>query len=121
MHRAISSVIALLGSIVLSLGAAIVATNNYGGIAVGFRHAVYLSPALVTLLLPWVVAGGRSGRAVLAVAAVSTALMLIFPVRQPWSALSWSEARTIVKEQMSWDQYVPLIAKIVRGDLFKRD
>jgi hypothetical protein len=108
----------LLGSIVLSLGAAILTTNNYGGEAAGFRHAVYLSPAFVTLLLPWIVDGGKGRRTVMAVAAVSTALMLIFAVRQPWSVLSWSKVPTIVKEQISWDQYVPIVAKVVRGDLF---
>lgn len=97
----------LLASIVLSLGAALLMTNNYGGEAVGFRHGVYLAPAFLALLLPWITAGRTSRNAVLAVAALSTALLLIFAVPEPWSALTWSTARI-----GRWDEYVPIAGKI---------
>lgn len=110
----------LLGGILLSLGAAIVTTNNYGGEAVGFRHAVYLVPAFITLLLPWIVDGPGTAslmrHAVTAVATVSLLLMLVFASRQPWSVLSLSKAPI-----GSWDQYVPIIGKVVKGTLFKPD
>jgi hypothetical protein len=112
----------LLGSIVVSLLASLLTTNNFGGEAVGFRHAVYLAPALVTLLLPWI-AGNRVKpvrvNAVIAVAVLSTLLMLLFAVRKPWSVLSLSTASSVVATQGSWEQYLPIIAKIVHGDLFK--
>ena len=47
----------LVGSLV-SLAVSLLTTNNFGGVAVGFRHATYLAPAMVVLLLP-VVAGTR--------------------------------------------------------------
>ena len=102
----------LLGSIVLSLGAALLMTNNYGGEAVGFRHGVYLAPAFVVLLLPWLADGpdGRrqAGRViVLGIAALSTALLLIFAVPEPWSPLSWSTASI-----GRWDEYLPVAGKL---------
>ena len=103
----------LIAAIVLSLAAALATTNNYGGEAVGFRHAVFLTPALVTLLLPWICEPVRFRRyATIAVAGASVMLMLIFAVRQPWSVLSVSSA-PIGK----WDEYVPIVARIVYGDL----
>ncbi len=104
----------LLASIVLSLGTALVMTNNFGGEAVGFRHAVFLAPALLTLLLPWISEPSRLRRhATMAVAGLSVALMLIFAVREPWSVLSLTSAPI-----GSWDQYLPILARIVKGDLF---
>ena len=105
----------LLGSIVLSLGAALLTTNNYGGEAVGFRHGAYLSPAFLALLLPWIAddPDGRrkaSRNAVLAIAVLSTALMLIFAVPSPWSVLTWSHASI-----GRWDEYLPVIGKGVRA------
>ena len=105
----------LLGGTVLSLGAALLTTNNFGGEAVGFRHAAFLSPALVTLALPWIVDRERRPyrhHATLTIACVSAALMLIFAVRQPWSDLSLSSASI-----GSWYQYLPIVAAI-RWDLF---
>lgn len=108
----------LLAGAALSLGAALLTTNNFGGEAVGFRHAVYLAPAFLTLLLPWIVDGPRPSRlrsyGVIGVAAVSIVLLLTFAVRQPWSTLSWSTTRV-----GSWDEYLPIVARIVRNDLFK--
>ena len=85
----------LLGGIILSLGAALLTTNNFGGEAVGFRHAAFLSPAFVALALPWIVDRERRPlrhHATMAIAIVSVALMLVFAVRQPWSVLSLSSA-----------------------------
>ncbi len=107
----------LLGGIVLSLGAALLTTNNFGGEAVGFRHAVFLSPAFAALALPWIVDRERRPLchfATMAIAFVSAGLMLIFAVRQPWSVLSLSSALI-----GTWDQYVPIVARTVSGDLFR--
>jgi hypothetical protein len=105
------------GGILLSLAASLLTTNNYGGEAVGFRHAAYLSPAFLVLLTPWIVdatRGVRSARyTVIAVAAVSCMLMLLLAVRNPWKPLSLQTA-TIG----TWDEYLPIVAKVVRGDLF---
>lgn len=103
----------IVGSIVLSLGASLLTTNNYGGEAVGFRHAVYLTPALLALLLPWLTERSAMRRVVIGVAALSTILMLIFAAPQPWSVMTLSKAAV-----GSWDQYVPIAGKIVRGELF---
>ena len=103
----------LIAGIALSLAAALATTNNYGGEAVGFRHAVFLTPAFVTLLLPWIGEPVRLRRyATIVVAGISVTLMLIFAVRQPWSVLSVSSAPI-----GTWDEYVPIIARIVYRDL----
>lgn len=107
----------MLGSVIISIGAALMTTNNYGGEAVGFRHLAHLAPAFMTLLLPWIVDGPNGIRprtyAVIGVAVVSCGSMLAFAARNPWSVLSLSAAPI-----GTWDQYVPLIAKLVRGNLF---
>lgn len=104
----------LLGSVIVSLSTAVLMTNNLGGSSVGFRHAVYLSPALVVLLLPWITAATSPARrkAFVAVAAVSAVMMLVFAARDPWSPLTLSTASI-----GAWDQYVPMLARLVRGDL----
>jgi hypothetical protein len=103
----------MVGSIILSLGASIVTTNNYGGEAVGFRHAVYLAPAFLVLLLPWLAATSAMRSLVIGAAALSALSMVLFAVRQPWSALTLSNAAI-----GSWDQYLPLVGKVVSGNLF---
>ncbi len=104
----------VLAGIILSLGAALLTTNNYGGEAVGFRHAVFLSPACVILLLPWIAGEARPLRqVVVAVAAVSTLLMLVCAARQPWSVLTLSHAPV-----GGWDEYLPILGKLVHGSLF---
>lgn len=99
----------------LSLAAALLTTNNFGGAAVGFRHAVYLSPVFAVWLLPWIAAESPARRqaAIVAVAGVSAAVLLLFAVPEPWSALTLSAA-----PPGTWDQYVPIVARLVRGDLF---
>jgi hypothetical protein len=105
----------LLIGVAVSLAVALLTTNNFGGAAVGFRHAVYLSPAFAVLVLPWITAGSVTRRrtAIVAVAGVSAAVLLIFAAREPWSALALSAAPI-----GTWDQYVPIVAKLVSGDLF---
>jgi hypothetical protein len=104
----------LLGGIVLSLGASLLTTNNFGGEAVGFRHAVYLAPAFVVFLVPWLTGSAASRRVVLTAACVSMLLMLTFAVRKPWSVMTL-ETRPIG----TWDQYVPIVARVIRGDLLR--
>jgi len=105
----------LLGGTLTSLGAALLTTNNFGGEAVGFRHAVYLCPAFVTLLLPWLQGAERPvrGTVVISVAVVSIVAMLLFAVRQPWSLLTLTNAQI-----GSWQQYVPIVDKIVHATIF---
>ncbi len=100
---------------VLSLAAALLTTNNFGGAAVGFRHAVYLSPVFALLLLPWIAAESPTRRrtAIVAVAGVSAVVLLLFAAREPWSALTLTDAPL-----GTWDLYVPMVARLVRGDLF---
>jgi hypothetical protein len=114
--RARGVYLVLLGGLVLSLGASLLTTNNYGGEAVGFRHAVYLAPVFLTFLVPWIVDGASGTRpityVVIVVAALSLMLMLVFAVRKPWSVL------TLQTHPIgTWDQYVPIVARIARGDL----
>lgn len=106
----------LVAGIALSLGAALLTTNNYGGEAVGFRHAAYLAPAFLTLLIPWLVEP-RPRKVVIGVATVSALSMLLFAARQPWSVLMLSNAPGALR-QSTWDQYVPIAGKIVSGNLF---
>jgi hypothetical protein len=73
-----------------------------------------LSSAFVALVLPWIV--NREQRpfchhATMMVACVSTGLMLIFAVRQPWSDLTLSSAPI-----GPWYQYLAIVATI-RWDL----
>ena len=46
-------------------------------------------------------------------AGVSAAVLLFFAVPEPWSALTLSAAPI-----GNWDQYVPIVARLVKGDLF---
>jgi hypothetical protein len=113
--RARGAYAVLSGGIVLSVAAALLTTNNYGGAAVGFRHAVYLAPAFLTLLLPWIADERRRTQRtiVIGVAVASSLVMLVYAVRNPWSALTLSSARI-----GTWEEYVPIIARVVHGNLF---
>ena len=114
--RARGAQLVLLGGTVLSLAASLLMTNNYGGGAVGFRHATYLAPALLALLLP--VLAGRSpaaragGYAIGAVAALSMVAMLVYEVKQPWPNDTFPRATV-----GTWQSYVPIVAKILSGNL----
>jgi hypothetical protein len=104
----------LVSGAAISLVVALLETNNFGGAAVGFRHAVYLSPVFAVMVLPWVAPGStaRRGAAVVAVAGVSVIALLVFAAPQPWSELMLPTA-TIG----TWDQYWPVVARLVRGNL----
>lgn len=114
--RARGAHLVLLGGTVLSLAASLLMTNNFGGGAVGFRHATYLAPAMLALLLPALANRGPSARAggyaIGAVAVVSMVLMLLFEVKQPWPNSTFPEA-----EVGSWQNYFPIVAKVVSGNL----
>lgn len=77
----------LLGA-TASLGAALLTTNNLGGAAVGFRHATYIAPALLLLLLPLFASSTRTARAAawltVLVAAASAVVLWGYAVRSPW-------------------------------------
>ena len=103
----------LLGGTAASLAASLLMTNNFGGEAVGFRHATYLAPAMLTLLLPALTGRRSVANAVVVVAAASAIAMLLFAVRAPWSLLYVSTAAV-----GTWDQYLPIVAKVVTGRVF---
>lgn len=108
--RARGPYVVMFGGLALSLAASLLTTNNYGGEAVGFRHAVYLSPAFLVLLLPWLVDDdlGRHRRtnAVMAIAALSCVLMLAFGARNPWKSLTLNSAPI-----GTWSEYTPIVSR----------
>ena len=111
--RARGTYVVLAGSAAISLIVAVLTTNNLGGSAVGFRHATYLSPVFAVMLLPWLTSESSSRcKATVAIASVSTVLMLVFAAPDPWSSLTLEGAAV-----GTWDQYVPMLARIVRGTL----
>lgn len=114
--RARGAHLVLLGGTVLSLAASLLMTNNFGGGAVGFRHATYLAPAMLTLLLPVLAdrrpAARAGGYAIGAVAALSMVMMLLFEVKQPWPNTTFPKA-----EVGSWQNYFPIVEKVVTGNL----
>lgn len=108
----------LLGGTMLSLGASILTTNNFGGEAVGFRHAAYLAPAMLTLLAPWIagttVAPARKLAPVAATAALSAMLMLVFAAPRPWSVLTVTAPAIGAPAD-----YFPIAAQLLNGTLLK--
>jgi drug/metabolite transporter superfamily protein YnfA len=106
-RRARGPHIVLLGGALLSLAAALLTTNNYGGEAVGFRHATYVTPALLTMLLPWIAGERWQRHVVTGVASLSCVVMLLFAARNPWQVLSWTHAPL-----GTWDEYMPIVGKI---------
>lgn len=104
----------LLGGSLSSVAAALLTTNNLGGAAVGFRHGVYAAPAILALLLPWLVNGGWQRGMVAVVAAVSALSMLLFAVPAPWAALTVERASTA-----TLPAYSPIIAHLIEGTLLK--
>lgn len=102
----------LIGSLV-SLAVSLLTTNNFGGVAVGFRHATYLAPAMVVLLLP-VLAGTRPAArlASLALAILSTGsaiVLLLYAVPQPWASLRLPVDVPV----RPWTEYVPVVANLI--------
>jgi hypothetical protein len=86
--RARGTQLALLVGTLASLTAALLTTNNLGGQAVGFRHAAYLMPAFLVMLLPLLASSGRAARAaawvVLIVACGSATVLWWYAVGNPW-------------------------------------
>ena len=106
--------IVLAMSVALSLAASLLTTNNFGGAAVGFRHAVYLSPVFAIWVLPWLTRERPAPRTTIAaVAGVSAAMLIVFAVREPWFALTLSD-----RPVGTWDQYIPILGRLVHGNLF---
>ena len=95
-----------------SLGASLLTTNHFGGAAVGFRHAAYLAPAMIVLLLPIISGSGRganTGRqAVALVAGVSTIVLLLYAVKQPWTPLTLTTGSV-----GPWDAYLPVVPMVI--------
>jgi hypothetical protein len=104
----------LIGGTLLSLAAALLTTNNFGGAAAGFRHATYLAPAMLVLLMPWLTGTWQARtRVAAAVAAVSVISMIVFASPNPWSPLTLDRAAP-----GSWSQYVPVVSGLVTRQLF---
>jgi hypothetical protein len=111
--RAKGVYVVLLFGVAISLAAALLTTNNFGGAAVGFRHAVHLSPVFAVLVLPWITTRSPARQAaIVAVAGVSAAVLLVFAVREPWSELTLSAAPI-----GALGEYVPIISRAMNGDL----
>lgn len=99
----------------LSLGAALVTSNQYGGESVGFRFATYLAPAMLTLLLPWMSQSATrrlAPRAVLVAGLASVIAMLLFAAPKPWSVLEVEHPRLYGMED-----HAPVVIKMMRGEL----
>ena len=113
--RARGVYLVLIGGTILSLAASILTTNNFGGGAVGFRHATYLAPALLVLLLPWLASPARPRRAVVTVVAVlSMVSMIAFASPRPWSPLTVDRAAL-----GAWNEYAPLPSHLITGRLLE--
>jgi hypothetical protein len=111
----------LLWGSVYSLVATLLMTNNLGGAAVGFRHAVFICPSLLALLLPILgeLAPPKRGEGeprgtlrvartmVGVVAALSAVALLMLAVPRPWSQLRLLAPET---PPTTWRNYVPVIA-----------
>ena len=103
----------LLGGSSLSLAASLLMTNNFGGLAVGFRHATYLAPALLALLLP-VLADRRPiptamSWVIATVAGASTVVLLAFAVSDPWAELTVPPTQWPTR----WQAYVPVVGQVI--------
>ena len=81
----------------------------------GFRHATYLAPALLTLMLPVLADRRPAARAdgyAVALAAGSMVAMLLFHVKQPWPNSTFPPMQV-----GTWRSYFPIVAKVVSGNL----
>jgi hypothetical protein len=102
----------LLAGTAASLGASLLTTNNFGGAAVGFRHATYLAPAMLVLLLPIIAGHGRAARAatyaVAMASGLSATVLLLFAVKQPWTPLYVTSGSIA-----TWDWYFPVVPMVI--------
>ena len=109
---------------VYSLLATLLMTNNLGGAAVGYRHAVFICPSLLALVLPILgepaapALGDHESRGtpraagtiVGVVAALSMIALLVLAVPRPWSQLPLLSTEA---PSPTWRSYVPVIAYVV--------
>jgi uncharacterized integral membrane protein len=102
--------VTLLGGSIASLLIALLTTNNLGGVAVGFRHATYLAPAMLALLCPVLEGRSRAAQAasvaVAALSLVSFVVLLLYAVPAPWSSLTYP----IEVPVRAWTDYLPIVA-----------
>ena len=112
--RARGPQLVLMVGVLASLGASLLTTNNFGGGAVGFRHAAYLAPAMLTLLLPIIAGRSRAARAgisaVAIVAVVSATVLLLYAVKRPWTPLTISTGSV-----GTWDAYFPVVPMAINA------
>ena len=95
------------------MAASLLMTNNFGGLAVGFRHATYLAPALLALMLP-VLADRRPFAAAVSwliavVAGASAVVCWCLLVCNPWSELTFPPTQLPTR----WQSYVPVVGQVV--------
>jgi hypothetical protein len=113
-RRARGAQVVLLGGTLTSLVAALLTTNNFGGVAVGFRHATYLAPAMLVLLIPVLssqrLAGRIAARRVIVFGVGSALGLLLYAVPQPWSSLQWPPG----PPSRDWRVYLPLLDGLSR-------
>lgn len=103
----------LFGGTLLSLVVSLMMTNNFGGFASGFRHATYLAPAFLLMLVPIFSAKSTLGRAtswiLLTVAAGSVLMLGLVTVPRPWWPYRFPPQKTVIEE---WYEYIPVVAQI---------
>jgi hypothetical protein len=111
--RARAAYLVLLWASVASLAVSLLMTNNFGGVAVGFRHVVFICPALLALLAAALMNLQRRDRVALlmvdVVAGLSLASMLFFAVPKPWAELTLRHDPAIP----TWRSYVPVLGYVV--------
>jgi len=97
----------------LSLVASLMMTNNFGGFASGFRHATYLAPAFLLMLVPIFAAKSVLARAtswmLLMVSAASIMMLFLVTVPRPWWPYKFPPHKTVIEE---WYEYFPVVAQI---------
>jgi hypothetical protein len=121
--RSRAAYLVLLWGSVASLVVTLMMTNNLGGAALGFRHAVFICPSLLALTLPVFgalvaptrgvgerEATGVSAMIVGAIAGVSAIVLLALAVPRPWSQLGLLSPQA---PSQTWRSYVPVIAHVV--------
>jgi len=103
----------LVAGTLASLTVSLLTTNNFGGVAVGFRHATYLAPAFLILLLPVLASRQQWGRAAAAaigvLAAGSAVVLIVYAVRWPWEDLVFP----LSKPLGPWQSYIPVVGHVL--------
>jgi hypothetical protein len=107
--------VVMLGGALISLTASLLMTNNFGGVASGFRHATYLAVPLIVLTLPMFLShlpvARVASRSLIGVALASAALLFAVIVPQPWYPYRFPPEGPSL---LTWDRYVPAVAQAVR-------